>query len=178
MGKITRTFEFDAAHRVMNERVKCFNLHGHRFRVDMTFSYNTKGSLGYAVDFKEIKRIACAWIDEHFDHAALLNPEDSELIELCKKNGWRLHLMGMGAKGDINPSAENIASELFYIIKQLFVNDKSGIRLEALRLYETPNCWVDVTGFDYVGNNTFLEELKKWRDAKGDFDYDKRTACQ
>ena len=31
MATVTRIFEFDAAHRVMNEKVKCFNLHGHRF---------------------------------------------------------------------------------------------------------------------------------------------------
>lgn len=175
MATVTRTFEFDAAHRVMNEKVKCFNLHGHRFRVDMTFEYKTKGALGYAIDFKEIKRIACAWIDEHLDHAAILNPNDEQLIMLCRNYGWRLYVMGMGNFGDINPSAENISSELFYIIKQLFVGDKSGIRLVNLRLYETPNCWVDVNSLDYVGSNTFLENLKKWRSEKGDFNYDARV---
>ena len=120
MNTITRTFEFDAAHRVMNEKVKCYNLHGHRFKVDMTFEYSTKGLLGYAVDFKEIKRIACEWMDEHLDHACLLNPLDTELIYISRKNNWRMHIMGLGNKGDINPSAENIASELFYIVKQLF----------------------------------------------------------
>lgn len=175
MATVTRTFEFDAAHRVMNEKVKCFNLHGHRFKVDMTFEYNNKGALGYAIDFKEIKRIACAWIDEHLDHACILNPEDDNLIMLCRNNNWRLHIMGLGNNGDINPSAENIASELFYIIKQLFINDTSGIRLVNLRLYETPNCWVDVHNFNYVGTNTFLESLKEWRKSKGEFNYDARV---
>ena len=103
MATITRAFEFDAAHRVMNEKVKCFNLHGHRFKVEMTFEYNSKSLLGYAIDFKEIKRIACGYIDEHLDHACLLNPEDTELIELCRKQNWRLWVMGMGVYGDINP---------------------------------------------------------------------------
>lgn len=174
MATVTRVFEFDAAHRVMNEKVKCFNLHGHRFKVEMCFEYNSKGALGYAIDFKEIKRIACAWMDEHLDHACILNPQDTELIDLCHKNGWRIHVMGLGNNGDINPSAENIASELFYIIKQLFINDKSGIRLVHLRLYETPNCWVGASSFDYVGTNLFLESLKKWRDEKGEFNYDVR----
>ena len=39
MATVTRVFEFDSAHRVMNEKVKCFNLHGHRFKVEATFSY-------------------------------------------------------------------------------------------------------------------------------------------
>ena len=174
MKTITRVFEFDAAHRVMNEKVKCFNLHGHRFKVEITFEYSLKRQLGYAIDFKEIKRIACGWMDEHLDHACILNPEDKELIELCKKNNWRLHIMGLGNHGDINPSAENIASELFYIIKYLFTNDPSGIRLVKVRLYETPNCWVEAESSDYVGTNTFLEELKEWRNSKGHMNYDVR----
>ena len=174
MATVTRIFEFDAAHRVMNEKVKCFNLHGHRFKIEMTFEYKRKGNLGYAIDFKELKRIACAWMDEHLDHACILNPMDTELIELCKKNGWKLYLMGMGNYGDINPSAENLASELFYIIKQLFITDRSGVRLVNLRVYETPNCWVDNSNFDYAATNVFLENLHKWRTSKGDFNYDIR----
>lgn len=174
MATITRAFEFDAAHRVMNEKVKCFNLHGHRFKVEMTFEYNSKSLLGYAIDFKEIKRIACGYIDEHLDHSCLLNPEDTELIELCRKQNWRLWVMGMGVYGDINPSAENIASELFYIIRQLFINEPCGLRLTNLRLYETPNCWVDCSRIDYVATNMFLENLGTWRKQKGSMKYDIR----
>ena len=162
MATVTRIFEFDAAHRVMNERVKCFNLHGHRFKVEVTFEYNKKAALGYAIDFKEIKRIVGAYIDEHLDHACILNPLDKELIDLCKKNGWRVYIVGMGRNEDINPSAENLASELFYIVKQLFINEKYNIWPTNIRLYETPNCWADVDGWDIVPINDFINGLKEW----------------
>lgn len=180
MATITRIFEFDAAHRVMNERVKCFNLHGHRFKVETTFEYRSKGALGYAIDFKELKRIVGEWIDEKLDHACLLNPMDTDLIEMCKKNNWRLYVMGLGRCGeDINPSAENLASELFYTIRQLFARNSVGVGLVSLRLYETPNCWVDVEGADYVGTDTFIKEVLEWRNAKGEFNYDIREEiCQ
>lgn len=174
MATVTRIFEFDAAHRVMNERVKCFNLHGHRFKVEVTFEYYKKAALGYAIDFKEIKRIVGAYIDEHLDHACILNPLDKELIDLCKKNGWRVYIVGMGRNEDINPSAENLASELFYIIKQLFINDKYNIWPTNIRLYETPNCWVDSDGWDIVPMNDFINGLKEWRKSKGEMNYDIR----
>ena len=174
MATVTRIFEFDAAHRVMNERVKCFNLHGHRFKVEVTFEYNKKAALGYAIDFKEIKRIVGAYIDEHFDHACILNPLDKELIDLCKKNGWKVHIVGMGRNEDINPSAENFASELFYIVKQLFINDRYNIWPINIRLYETPNCWVDADGWDIVPMNDFISSLKEWRKSKGEMNYDIR----
>lgn len=174
MATVTRIFEFDAAHRVMNERVKCFNLHGHRFKVEVTFEYNKKAAIGYAIDFKEIKRIVGAYIDEHLDHACILNPLDKELIGLCKKNGWRVYIVGMGRNEDINPSAENLASELFYIVKQLFINDKYNIWPTNIRLYETPNCWVDADGWDIVPMNDFISSLKEWRKSKGEMNYDIR----
>ena len=174
MATVTRIFEFDAAHRVMNERVKCFNLHGHRFKVEVTFEYNKKAALGYAIDFKEIKRIVGAYIDEHLDHACILNPLDKELIDLCKKNGWRVYIVGMGRNEDINPSAENLASELLYIVKQLFIKDIANIRPTNIRLYETPNCWVDADGWDIVPMEDFLNDLREWRKSKGEMNYDIR----
>ena len=58
MKTLTKIFEFDAAHRVMHERIKCFNLHGHRFKVELTFEFNEVSALGYAIDFK-IGRASC-----------------------------------------------------------------------------------------------------------------------
>lgn len=174
MGILTRIFEFDAAHRVMNEKVKCFNLHGHRWKVEATFEYNRKSFLGYAIDFKELKRIVGDWIDEKLDHACICNPMDEELIGLCRKNNWRLYIMGMGTYGDINPSAENLASELLYTIGQLFRNSSYGVRISHLRLYETPNCWVEIGVPDYVATNEYIEGVLKWRENKGEFNYDIR----
>lgn len=173
METLTRIFEFDAAHRVMNEKVKCFNLHGHRFKVEVTFEYDNKGALGYAIDFKEIKRIVGSWIDEKLDHACILNPMDTEVIDLCIKNNWRLYVMGMGNFGDINPSAENLASELFYTIRRFFFNS-SKVRLVKIRLYETPNCWVETSSVDYVASDSFIRSIDSWRSVKGEFNYDIR----
>ena len=174
MATLTRVFEFDAAHRVMNEKVKCFNLHGHRFKVEATFEYNRKGGLGYAIDFKELKRVVGDWIDEYLDHAAILNPCDTGLITMCRENGWRLYIMGLGNKGDINPSAENLASEMFYTISQFFLNSKSGVYLTSIRLYETPNCWVENRNYFYAATQEHLSALKTWRKNKGTFNYDIR----
>lgn len=175
MVTITRIFEFDSAHRVMNEKVKCFNLHGHRFKVELTFECFTSGSLGYALDFKEIKRIAGTWLDDNFDHASILNPNDEQLIMLCKNQGWRWYRMGLGNFGDYNPSAENIASEIFYSLMTIFdVSYKGVVALKSVRLYETPNCWVDVSSSSYVATETYRNRLIDWSKKMGVFNYDAR----
>jgi 6-pyruvoyltetrahydropterin/6-carboxytetrahydropterin synthase len=173
-GTLTRVFEFDAAHRVMNERVKCFNLHGHRFKVELTISYTYTGELGYAIDFKEIKRVFGEFLDKHFDHTCILNPLDTDLINLCRKNNWRLWVMGLGNTWDINPSAENMASELLYVAMYLFKKLGIPIRVSSIKLYETPNCWVEESFPMYQANDKFLDWLNEETKDLAPMEYDAR----
>ena len=176
---ITRKGSFDAAHRVMHERVKCFNLPGHTFLYELTFAFKEPEGLGYALDFKEIKRVACAYIDEVFDHCTIINPKDTIVKECVEKLGTKLYEMTINGPGeDCNPSAESIAKEMFIQISALM--DTENIWLEKLRLYETPNCWVDTSKEDIrpiescnvcEGRKRFVDEFRK---KVGTFEYDER----
>ena len=130
---ITRKGEFDACHRVMHERIKCYNLHGHRFGYELVFSFVEEHKLGYAIDFKEIKRVACAFIDDKLDHGAILNPKDRVVIECCEKLDSKLWLMSIFGEGeDCNPSAEHISKEMFLALSILMNDD--NLKLERVRL--------------------------------------------
>ena len=83
--------------------------------------------------------------------------------------------MGLGNNGDINPSAENLASEIFYSLCQIFhVSFKGVVSLKNVRLYETPNCWVDTDKADYVATPQRVKELTEWATKMGVFNYDVR----
>lgn len=177
--RITRKGSFDAAHRVMHERVKCFNLHGHTFLYELTFGFKEPEGLGYALDFKEIKRKACAYIDEVFDHCTIANPKDLILIDCVEKLGTKLYLMSLnGIDVDCNPSAENLSKEIFIQIAHLMNTD--NIWLDSLRLYETPNCWVDTRKEDISGTeivnvmSKHLTYLQNFDKKVGTFEYDER----
>ncbi|HCX34235.1 MAG TPA: 6-carboxytetrahydropterin synthase QueD, partial [Rhodocyclaceae bacterium] len=45
---------------------------------------------------------------------------------------------------DVVPTVENLASVAFAILDEVY-RDRYGkeLRLERIRLYETPNCWAD-----------------------------------
>lgn len=176
---ITRKGSFDAAHRVMHERVKCFNLHGHTFLYELTFGFNEPEGLGYALDFKEIKRVACAYIDQTWDHCTIVNPQDTVVKECVKKLGTKMYEMTLQGPGaDCNPSAESLSKEIFIQVQYLMNN--SNIWLEKLRLYETPNCWVDTTSDDIEGIDrrqvlkARKESINLFRMMVGTFEYDDR----
>lgn len=137
---ISRKGSFDSGHRVMNERMKCFNIHGHTYLYDLKFEFNEMEEIGYAIDFKEIKRVACQWIDDILDHGMLLNPQDFQLIQTTQDYGSKMWLMSLNGKdGYCNPSVENIAKEIFLAMTVLFEPYKD-LRIHEIILHETPNC--------------------------------------
>ena len=79
MMTITRTFQFEAAHRLPHvpEDHKCARLHGHSFRVSITVAGPLDPRMGWVVDFADLGR---AWEPLHaaLDHRYLNEVEGLE----------------------------------------------------------------------------------------------------
>ena len=177
---ISRKGNFDSGHRVMNERMKCFNIHGHTYLYELTFEFNEMEEIGYAIDFKEIKRVGCQWIDDLLDHGMILNPKDTELIQTTRNYGTKLWLMSLNGEGEYcNPSVENIAKEIFLAMMVLFQPYKD-LRINKITIYETPNCWTECTResiSDIEANNWMkvnYDTVYKYTFDKGIIEYDDR----
>lgn len=138
MITITRKFEFDSAHRVLGHEGKCRHLHGHRYVAEVTIQAPELDPLGRVIDFGVVKQIIGGWIDQNWDHNALLHCQDP-LLQSRDQNrlfgGRTPYIMAYG-----NPTAENIASALFHISQASL---PSELTVTHVRVYETPNCFAD-----------------------------------
>lgn len=179
---ITRKGSFDSGHRVMNERMKCFNIHGHTYLYELEFEFNEMEEIGYAIDFKEIKRVGCQWIDDILDHGMLLNPQDTELINTTKNYGSKMWLMSLNGENEYcNPSVENIAKEVFLAMMVLFQPYKN-LKIHKVTIYETLNCstiCIKESISDAEAGNWMkvrYNEINKYTEDKGIFEYDDRKA--
>jgi len=177
---VTRKGTFDSGHRVMNERMKCFNIHGHTYLYELKFEFNEMEEIGYAIDFKEIKRVGCQWIDDILDHGMLLNPQDTVLIETTKSYGSKMWLMSLNGEGNYcNPSVENIAKEVFLAMMVLFQPYKN-LKIHEVIIYETPNCST-ICSKESISNDEVVKwmtsrytEVNQYAIAKGVVEYDDR----
>jgi len=178
LNTTVRKGKFDAGHRVMHEKYKCFNVHGHEYHYELHFGFKTSHEIGYAIDFKEIKRVACQWIDDRLDHGFIANPKDTVLVEACRAVGSKLYLMNLvDDHGFCNPSAENIAKELFFAASILLNSD--NLVLKKIRLFETVNCFVDCDGITdeedtQLSASPLMKDLMEYRAEKGVVEYDER----
>lgn len=177
---ITRIIELDIGHRVMHERVKCYSIHGHRVKVELTFAFTEQQEIGYCIDFKEIKRVGGQWLDDYMDHGFIANPLDDVMIEACKKTNSKLYLMSLnGSNAYCNPTAENISREIFMVMEILF-ESYADLTVHSVCYHETPNCSVltDVNSINPEEHRHFHEyrfdEIKKYAKDKGVMEYDSR----
>ena len=132
MVTCTRKIEFDAAHRIVDHKSVCRNLHGHRYVAEITVASDQLSKMGMVRDFGDIKDIIGGWIDETWDHGIILNSTDSELVAMCLANDWKVCVL------DGNPTVENMARRLIDVAQELL----GGV--VGVKLFETPNCWAEV----------------------------------
>ena len=67
---VTKEFEFDAAHKLISYKEKCENLHGHRWKIQVTLQAPV-GKDDIAFDFIELKEIVEEKIIKKLDHSYL-----------------------------------------------------------------------------------------------------------
>lgn len=91
------------------------------------------------MDYSEVKRIANTMLVDKWDHAFLVYSEDAVLLEFLQSiEGHRTVVL------DTPPTAENLALTAFRILDAAYQDNYGNhLRLEQVRLFETPNCWAD-----------------------------------
>jgi 6-pyruvoyltetrahydropterin/6-carboxytetrahydropterin synthase len=141
MGKkysVTKQIKFAAAHRLMKYDGACFNIHGHNYVAELTFSSERLNpDSDMVIDFKKIKEQIGQWIMEQWDHSIMLNLEDVELSHMAAKNDFKCYLMREG-----DPTAENMCEEL------MLLGNFTDQGLTKIRIWETDTSYAELTYSD------------------------------
>ena len=91
------------------------------------------------MDYSEVKRVANVALVDLWDHAFLVYREDLDVLQFLQSLYDHKTVVL-----DTPPTAENLALTAFRILDAAY-RDTYGnhLRLEQVRLFETPNCWAD-----------------------------------
>ena len=135
MFRATKEFKRDMAHRLPTHWWKCFNVHWHTYRALITVQSETLQKewveSWMIKDFSNFKPIK-DWIDEHRDHAYVWSKED-KVVDYLKEQWFRVYTMYS------NPTAEEMASFLFYKAKELL----EWVDVVKVTVYETPTSFAE-----------------------------------
>jgi 6-pyruvoyltetrahydropterin/6-carboxytetrahydropterin synthase len=125
---------FASGHRLLEHQGKCVYPHGHTYRAEIWVGSKTLDGLGFVVDFTELKGKVGRWLEEHWDHAFLVNGRDGEMLSALRSvEGSRVFVFP-----EDNPSAEVMAREL-YRTTQLVC----GVSPLKVRVWESPTQYAE-----------------------------------
>jgi len=116
--RISKSFTFDAAHRLPDYEGKCANLHGHTYTLEVVVEGDVNPASGMVMDFGLLKDVVKTVL-ENYDHAYL-----NDLMH--------------------NPTAENIIIALFEELSVLLDMQMFSAPLYKLILWETPTSYVEL----------------------------------
>ena len=133
--RITKEFDFEAAHALDGYNGKCKDIHGHSYHLEMTYlgipkPEKTISDCGMVVDFGEIKQIIKTKVLPLFDHRLILR-RDTRFKEI-KSINERIRLV------DYQPTCENMLIEIIEILKK---NEPKGTTIVKGFLRETANSY-------------------------------------
>jgi 6-pyruvoyltetrahydropterin/6-carboxytetrahydropterin synthase len=131
---------FDAAHRLQNHSGKCCNIHGHTYAVEvMVQSLSENGEIegGVVIDFYDFKKALDVVLSD-WDHSIILEKSD-KLLRLLMDSGLGVCIITM----ENEPTVEHMAQHLVKKLKVVCEDNLLGI--VSLRVYESPDCWAEVS---------------------------------
>ena len=138
--RLTRIFNFDMAHVLLNYHGKCKNIHGHTYKLEVTVKgvpNNDESSpkKGMLIDFSDFKKLIEDTIISVWDHALMIHENtDSVLLNALKNNYEKIIVV------PFQPTTENMICEMASVIKKILPKD---LQLFSLRLYETEKSFAE-----------------------------------
>lgn len=145
MLTITRKLEFDAGHRIPDHKSQCRNLHGHRYVLEITLTgavidHEGQSDHGMIMDFSDVKKLANHALVDVWDHAFLVYEKDQVVRQFLDTLPDHKTVVL-----PLVPTVENLARIAFDILKDVYTdNFGSGLTLQKVKLFETPNCWAEI----------------------------------
>jgi 6-pyruvoyltetrahydropterin/6-carboxytetrahydropterin synthase len=141
---ICKIMTTETAHRLTNYIGKCASIHGHSYKWEVTVGLESRGTKenGIAVDFADLKKAMRECIYDPFDHALVLDENDS----LCNSsmltrdaNGQEQKLV----KFPGNPTAENFARYVAIQIGTYMDALAEDLEIDTIRVrvWETENSY-------------------------------------
>ena len=129
--QITKEFTIDLAHRLTNHPAKCFNVHWHTYKIQVTIKGERDIDTWMVMDFGEFKKIKDR-CDRNRDHAYLYKLWD-HVWEFLYNNAYRVFSFV-----DEQPTAEYMAIYLKDIVAGMYKVELSNV---TIRIYETPTSY-------------------------------------
>lgn len=132
--KIAKDFRWEMAHRLQCHKGKCFNLHGHSYKMTVEFEGSVDSKTGMVLDYFEVKDIVAPIVNE-LDHIVIIWEKDEILLEKISELNSNHVIV------PFETTAENLVG--YFLDKIAKSNLPKGITKIKVRVCETENTYAE-----------------------------------
>jgi len=132
--KIAKFFKWEMAHRLKCHKGKCFNLHGHSYKMEVEFEGSIEKNTGMVLDYFAVKDIVAPLVNE-LDHTVIIWDKDTILIEKISE------LKSNHVIVPFETTAENLVK--YFLDKISQANIPKEITKVKVRVCETENTYAE-----------------------------------
>ncbi len=138
--RVTKVFDFEAAHALWNYNGQCSNLHGHSYKLYVTVigtptSEGSNPKNGMVMDFGDLKEVVNREIVSQLDHAVILNR-----AAMGEETGAFRSMLDKCYIVDYQPTCENLVADFAHRIAGKL---PEGVSLYRVRLDETATSYAE-----------------------------------
>lgn len=131
--KIAKEFRWEMGHRLQCHKGKCYNLHGHSYKILVEFKGGVEEN-GMVMDYFDVKEVVGPIVEE-LDHSVVICKDDLDLLEaISKLNSDHVII-------DYESTAENLCHYFLNKIKKADL--PSNITDVMVKIYETENTYAE-----------------------------------
>ncbi|WP_292365465.1 MULTISPECIES: 6-pyruvoyl trahydropterin synthase family protein [unclassified Methanoculleus] len=130
--RIYKEVFFEATHRLIHYKGKCFRLHGHQWRVEVWIEGTADERTGIVLDYNCIKEVV-----GRFDHQVILNQDDP--MAACIEE---FHPV-VTTSGD--PTSELLAGQIAEMIDAEAAQQGHDAHVVKIRVWESTTCYAERT---------------------------------
>lgn len=131
--KIAKEFRWEMGHRLQCHKGKCFNLHGHSYKLLVEFTGGVEDN-GMVLDYFDVKEIISPIVEE-LDHSVIISNKDVALKDAIQKLNSDHVLV------DFETTAENLCH--YFLDKIKAANLPSNITDILVKVFETENTYAE-----------------------------------
>jgi 6-pyruvoyltetrahydropterin/6-carboxytetrahydropterin synthase len=146
MAALEFSRRYAMAHRLLADPLsKCAIPHGHNEIVTVRLAPHARfrfGGMNAAAPFDAVKGRWRAWIDDHVDHALMLNESDPLIAHFQTHEPHQLKRI-MTFPGD--PTTEALAAAFFLKLSAFLARDELPFSVDEIRVEETPTNTVSLS---------------------------------
>ncbi len=145
--RLTKEFDFEMAHSLLNYDGLCKHIHGHSYKLAVTVIASpnwdkNSPKRGMVMDFGDLKKIVNRLITKPLDHAFVVNSETPKEW-LTEDN----ELFGRTYKVDYQPTCENMVIDFANKIKKELPDN---VKLFRVKLHETATSYAEWYASDQI----------------------------